>query len=150
MAGIRDWRGRRSLCSKLDRLIHLPALGAARSIDIGVVGVNITTASTAKNAILGGGRFETTASKLSIDSHPGQAGHGDNHVSENEIMNRHVSSGYLLRHRRAEVKCAIQRSFAPKPAGPLRTCFLDEWTEAEIDFGLPLPKQIGPPLLRRW
>lgn len=82
--------GRQSLSSELDRLIHLPALGATRSIDIGVVGVDITTAATAKNAVLGRGWFETPPAKLSVDSHSGQAGHCDNDVGEDEIMNRHL------------------------------------------------------------
>ncbi len=57
---------------KPNGVVHLGALGAAGAVDIGVVGVDVTTATAAKDPIFAGGWFKATPAKFRVNGGSGQ------------------------------------------------------------------------------
>jgi hypothetical protein len=57
-----------SVALKLNGVVHHSALGAAGKVNVGVIGVNVSTTSAAVDAIFTLAWLKATAAKLGIDS----------------------------------------------------------------------------------
>src|SRR5207244_1037461 len=71
-------------CSKLDRLIHPSALGAARTVHIRIIGIDVAAAGATEDVVFRGGRLEAAAPEFRINRQARKRGQQQNHVSQNE------------------------------------------------------------------
>jgi hypothetical protein len=83
--GKENFRGKEMSSSKLERVIHTPTLGTARTIHIRIVRIDVAAAFTSKNAVLARARFEAAAAELGVNSNTGNSGQQDDRVCENQV-----------------------------------------------------------------
>ncbi len=75
---------------KLDCLVHLPALGAAGSVDISVISVDIPTVSAPEYAVFTGRRFEPSAAELGVKGGGSEGCQRKDYISRDELVNGHL------------------------------------------------------------
>lgn len=128
---------------KFDGVVRLAALGTPGTIHVCVIGVNIATATAAKDPVLGLRRLKAATAQLSVDGHACQTTQHDQDIGKNEIWHGHITKE--LQARWWSLAFATQRPVAPtivRTAG---------WYNSRAATARPFsPPQIESQLPRTW
>src|ERR1035437_1261874 len=140
--------------SVLDGLVHLSALRATGTVNVRIVGIDVTAAAAAEDVVFALGRFEAPPAKLGVNAHPGKTSQEDNDVSKKQARDGHAQSFRELPPGRwcsAAESCATGKSSGPRsvtPPGWVR--FLPDYDSAARTARRWLARgPAGPPLWNR-
>ena len=119
-------------CLELDRIVCLPALGAAGAVHIRIIRIDISAFSTAEDAVGACGRFKAAATQFAVNPQGGESRQKDGNVGEDECGDRHAGGGYcvpgLVRFVEGTTKVAHSKTISPQvrdasvPGPPVVSC----------------------------